>query len=113
MALPGLRRRAPRKESRSYRLHPAVRPLRVGEAARAVNPSKTGVGPAAPPPDLPEVRRMTMKRYDGLTLADIFHNLDEQEGVSIGEAVVAIAIELAALNQLLRTVAENRGEVEE
>ena len=56
---------------------------------------------------------MTMKRYDGLTLADIFHNLDEEEGVSIGEAIVAIAIELAALNQLLRTVAENRGEVEE
>ena len=56
---------------------------------------------------------MTMRRYDGLTLADIFHNLDEGEGVSIGEAIVAIAIELAALNQLLRTVAENRGDIEE
>jgi|TARA_Y100000034_G_scaffold62501_1_gene75799 hypothetical protein len=53
-----------------------------------------------------------IRRFDGLSLDDT-HEFSEGEGRSISESLEVIAMELAALNQLLRTVAENRGEVEE
>ena len=91
-------------------------PLRVGKAACAVNPSKTGVGPAAPPPDLPEVRRMTQIRtYDGITVEDridFSSNPDMLDGLNISQSLEVIALELGILNAHLQAVAEYRGEVE-
>jgi len=52
-----------------------------------------------------------IRRNDGITLDDS-HDFNQGEGHSISESLEVIAVELVQLNNLIREIAESRGELE-